>query len=660
MDTMQQQVEQNIKYLQLLAREYPSIPAVSTEIINLQAILDLPKGTEHFMSDLHGAFDAFNHIIQNASGVIKEKVDILYENTVSTLERQELATVIYYPERKLEEIKQTGRDMRDFYRITLRRLVDICRLVASKYTRSKVRKALPPDFEYIINELLNSNNDRENKEQYYARIISTIIDIDRADAFIIAISQVIKRLAVDRLHIIGDIFDRGDAADQIMDALLRHHCVDIQWGNHDILWMGAAAGNLASVANVLNNSLQYNNLDTIEDGYGINLRPLAIFANETYRYSPCFAPRIYDDADHDKRDIELVSKIHKAIVIMQFKLEGEIIRRNPQFEMEDRLLLSAIDYEKGTVTIGGKQYPLRDTDFPTIDPADPYRLSPEEEALMRQLCRSFEQSERLQKHVRFLYAKGGLYRCHNSNLLFHGCVPLNEDGSLATIEIGGKRLAGRAMMDYAEVLARQGYFAPRGSAERQRGLDFLWYLWCGKNSPLFGRGRMTTFERYLVADQTTWEEPKNPYYRHNEEEAVCRMILKEFGLDPERSHIINGHVPVKAKDGECPIKAGGKLVVIDGGLSRPYQRTTGIAGYTLIYNSYGMRLISHEPFESVQRAIEENLDIHSTSAIFERLPERMKVADIDDGRQIKATIRDLELLLSAYHLGVITETAVKR
>lgn len=649
------EVEDNIKYLRLLSREYPSISAVCTEIINLQAILDLPKGTEHFMSDLHGEYDAFYHIINNASGVIKEKVDTLFQNTVSALERQELATVIYYPERKLEEIKRSDRDMGDFYRITLRRLVDICRLVSSKYTRSKVRKALPPEFSYIINELLNSDTDRDNKEQYYRRIISTIIDIDRADAFIIGISQVIKRLAVDRLHILGDIYDRGTHAELIMDSLLSHHCVDIQWGNHDILWMGAAAGCPASVANVLNNSLQYNNLDTLEDGYGINLRPLALFANDLYRPSTIFAPRIYDDADHDRQDLELVSKIHKAIVVMQFKLEGEIIRRNKSYEMEDRLLLQNIDYKNGTITINGVTHTMRECDFPTIDPADPYRLSPEEAVLIEQLCDSFLQSERLQKHVRFLYSQGQMYRCHNSNLLFHGCVPLTPDGTLAGVELEGQVFRGRGLMDRSEALARQGYFATTGSEQRQRGQDYLWYLWCGKNSPLFGRGRMTTFERYFIEDKSTWEEPKNPYYQYTDNEMVMRTILHEFSLNPDCSHVINGHVPVRQKDGESPIKAGGKLIVIDGGLSRPYQKTTGIAGYTLIYNSYGMRLISHEPFSSARAAISKNLDIHSTSDMFELLGSRAKVADIDDGQAIKATIKDLDLLLCAYRTGIIVE-----
>ncbi len=656
MDRQDQFSAEEVKYLKLLSKRFPTIQAVSSEIINLRAILDLPKGTEHFMSDLHGEHEAFLHILNNCSGVIREKVDIVFGNNVFDDERASLATLIYYPEEKLEKIKEEVTNLHQWYRVTLHRLIEVCRWVSSKYTRSKVRKALPADFAYIIDELLHTNYDARNKEHYYTKIIDTIVDIDRADAFIIALATLIKRLAVDHLHVVGDIFDRGPRADVIMDLLERHHSVDIQWGNHDILWMGAAAGSEACIANVLNNSLKYANLDMIESGYGISLRPLVTFAQETYQGDcSCFTPKISGQQKYNTNDIVLDSKLHKAIVVIQFKLEGQIIRRNPEYQMDDRLLLDKIDYEAKTVRIGGVDYPIRDCDFPTIDPKDPYSLTEREREVMDQLKSSFLHSEKLQRHVRFLYSAGALYKCYNSNLLYHGCIPMEEDGSFTKMEIGGQVVSGRSLMDQAEKMARNAFFSRFESPEKLKGQDFMWYMWCGPNSPLFGKDRMTTFERYLVEDKTTWEEHKNPYYKYTVQGDACRRILEEFGLNPEVSHIVNGHVPVKTKDGENPVKADGKLIVIDGGFCRAYQKTTGIAGYTLIYNSYGMRLISHGPFTSVQQAIEDNQDILSTSKIFEVLDRRRTVEYTDTGAEIKEQIESLKKLLDAYRTGIIKE-----
>lgn len=649
---------ERLKYLQLMAEKYPTIQDVATEIINLQAIMNLPKGTEHFMSDLHGESEAFIHILNNCSGVVREKIDIIYGHTIPVKDRAELATLIYYPAQKLELVKRETPEgeLDDWYRITLQRLIEVARFVATKYSRSRVRKRLPHGFSYIIDELLNTNYDERNKELYYEKIISTIIDIDRGDAFICALAKLIKTLAVDTLHIIGDIFDRGPRPDIIMELLMKHHSVDIQWGNHDVLWMGAAAGSEACIAYVLNNSMAYNNLDLLEDVYGINLRQLAVFAGDTYAPSKVFEPKDYGDVKVSNKDILLISQMRKAIAIILFKLEGQVIMRHPEYDMEDRLLLNMIDYEKGTILLDGKEYPLLDHDFPTIDPADPYRLTDEEQDVIENLRRSFTRCEKLQSHIRFLYAKGGLYRCHNSNLLFHGCIPLNADGSFTEVDIDGHRLKGKAYIDYAEILVRRGYFASKHSEERRKGEDFIWYLWCGKNSPVFGRNRMTTFERLLIADESTWDERKNPYYQYSSDEAVCIKILREFGLSEEHSHIMNGHVPVRTKDGESPIKANGRLVLIDGGFCKAYHPRTGIAGYTLIYNSQGMRIVAHEPFDSVEKAIKENKDIHSTSTVFESLHTRIKIADTDTGRGIKQRIAELSALLEAYRAGIVKET----
>lgn len=646
------------RYLRLLAEKYPTMQAAASEIINLSAILNLPKGTEHFMSDLHGEYEAFLHILSNASGAVREKVDFLYETSLPKEDRAQLATLIYYPEEKLAEQKEKSADIQEWYQITLHRLLDICQLVSSKYTRSKVRKALPQEYAYIIDELLNAKSETHNKRDYCENIISTIIDIDRADDFILSVCRTIRRLVVDHLHIVGDVFDRGPRADIIMDSLIDHHSVDIQWGNHDALWMGAATGSRTCIAVVLSNSITYNNLEVIEIGYGISLRPLALFANEVYRDTDtsCFQVKQNgDQSEYSAKDLALSARMHKAIVMIQFKLEGQILKRRPEFGMEDRLLLDKMDLEKGTVRIGGAEYPLADTDFPTFNPEDPYALSPEEAEVMEQLKTAFLRSEKLQRHVRFLYSKGGLYRCYNGNLLFHGCIPMDEEGNFLKFNIGCRGLSGKEFMDHADAVARQGYYAEQGTPERQFGRDFLWFLWCGRNSPLFGRDHIATFERRLLKDESLWMEEKNPYYRFYNEEDTCVRILREFGLEGPHCHIINGHVPVKTKDGESPLKAGGRLVVIDGGFCRAYQPTTGIAGYTMIYNSWGIKLASHAPFVGRENAIAENKDIISTAKVFERMESRIKIGETDVGRELSKTIADLKELLYAYKSGEIKE-----
>lgn len=649
----------DLRYLEMLAREYPTVQAASSEIINLQAILNLPKGTEHFISDVHGEYEAFLHILNSASGVVREKIDELFEATVSKADRDQLATLVYYPAEKLEEVARSTADMNEWYRITLHRLIELCRLVTSKYTRSKVRKALPRDYAYIIDELLNTNYEVHDKKDYYENIISTIIDIDQAEAFVEAVCELIKHMVVDRLHIVGDVFDRGPRADIIMDSLLEHHAVDIQWGNHDVLWMGAATGSRTAVATVLINSIHYNNLSVIETGYGISLRPLALFANEIYRDADvsCFAAKLVSDTDgkYTEKDILQAAQMHKAIAIILFKLEGQKILRNPGFGMDDRLLLDKIDYEHKTVEVGGKTYPLADTDFPTVDRADPYALSPEEDKVITELTASFEHSEKLQRHVRFLYSKGGLYKVFNGNLLLHGCIPLTEAGEPMCFSIGCDGLSGRAFLDHAEAVARQGYYAKPGSPERQFGMDFLWFLWCGRNSPLFGRDRMTTFERRLIKDESAWTEEKNAYYKHYNDPAVCAALLRDFGLEGPHCHIINGHIPVKSKKGESPVKAGGRLIVIDGGFCRAYQPTTGIAGYTLIYNSNNLRIVSHEPFDGRENALRENRDIASTTQIIERMESRMEIGQSDIGAELRRQVNDLKALLKAYKMGAVKE-----
>ncbi len=653
---------QKLEYLKLLAKQYPTVQQASTEIINLRAIQNLPKATEHFISDVHGEFEAFQHILNSASGVVREKIDDLLGASVPRSDRDQLATLIYYPEEKLEEIERETEDMREWYRITFHRLIDLCCLVSAKYTRSKVRKAMPKDYAYIIDELIHTHFEQNetDKRGYYENIINTIIDLDRASNFLIQLCELIKRLAVDHLHLVGDIFDRGPGADVIMDALMEYHSVDIQWGNHDILWMGAASGSRTLVATVLANSLRYNNLEVIETGYGISLRPLSVFADEVYR--KCDVSRFQvkiakeDEGSFSERDKLLAARMHKAITMILFKLEGQKIRRNPSFHMDDRLLLDKVDYQNKTVEIDGVTCPMLDTDFPTVDPKDPYALTPQEDALISTLTRSFRHSEKLQRHVRFLYSKGSLYRVYNGNLLFHGCIPMAADGRLLSFSVGCKDLSGKEFLDYADLTARRAYYNRPGSPERQFGMDFLWWLWCGRNSPIFGRDRMTTFERRFVEDESTHTETKNAYYTLYNDPAVCEGILKEFGLEESHSHIINGHVPVKSRKGESPVKGGGRLIVIDGGFCKAYQKTTGIAGYTLIYNSACFRLVAHQPFAGREEAIRKNWDITSTSQIFDRLERRATIHDTDNGRRMQDQVDDLLDLLRAYRSGAIVES----
>ena len=649
-----------LDYLKLLATLYPNRAAVSGEIINLSAILNLPKGTEHFMSDLHGEHEAFLHIRRNASGVIRKKIDQLFGRTLTAAQRAELATLIYYPEEKLDILRETVSDLDDWYAVALVRLIEVLRLVGSKYTRSKVRKRLASaagEYTYILDELLHADVAAESKQQYYENILDTIIRIGSAEQFIIAVCSGIKNLVIDHLHIVGDVYDRGPRADIIMDQLMREASLDIQWGNHDALWMGAACGSRTCIATVLNNSITYKNLDVIEIGYGISLRPLALFANEVYKDSDIsiYMPKGTGDGTFSQDDDMLVARMHKAIGIIQFKLEGQTIRRNPDFGMEARMLLHKIDFEAGTVTVGDKVYPMRDCDLPTVDPADPYALTPAERDVMRYLKNAFMRSEKLQRHVRFLYEKGGIFTVFNKNLLFHGCVPMNEDGSFMQFPAFGNR-SGKALMEYCEKVARQGFFAADGSEKRQKGKDFLWFLWCGKDSPLNGRKKITTFERLFIADKTAWEEPKNAYYSFWDNEEVMTRILAEFSLF-EGSHIINGHVPVKQSKGEVPIKAGGKLIVIDGGFCRAYQSTTGIAGYTLIYNADGIRISAHEPFTGIGDAIDGNVDILSETVVSESVSNKIKVRDMDDGVRLQGKIDDLMALLHAYEAGDIKESS---
>ena len=651
--------EEDLRYLRMLSRQYPTVQEAGTEIINLQAILNLPKGCEHFISDVHGEYEAFLHILNSCSGVIRDRLDLLFKTSVSRSELDELATLIYYPEEKLEELRPRIRDLDEWYRITLHRLIELCRAISERYSRSKVRKALPEEYAYIIEELLYTHGEEVDKRDYFENIIATIIDIDQAPALISAVCRVIKWAAVDHLHLVGDIFDRGPRADIIMDSLLRHHSVDIQWGNHDVLWMGAASGSRTLVATVLSNSIHYNNLEVVETGYGISLRPLSVFANDVYKDCDVsrFAVKLTDTEGGapTEKDKLLSARMHKAITVILFKLEGQKILRHPEYGMDDRLLLDKIDYEHKCVTIDGVTWPLEDTDFPTVDPADPYKLTPEESAVIDQLTNSFRRSEKLQKHVRFLYSKGSLYKIYNGNLLFHGCIPLTAQGELMRFTLDGVERRGKDFLDYADTAARQAYYTKPNTPERELGMDFLWFLWAGRNSPIFGRDRMTTFERRLIADERSWAEPKNAYYTLYENPEICDAILKEFGLHGPHCHIINGHVPVKARKGESPIKGGGKLIVIDGGFCKAYQPTSGIAGYTLIYNSHCYRIVAHQPFVGKEKAIRDNYDISSSTTIFERLEDRQKVMETDLGRDIQERIADLRKLLDAFRDGVVTE-----
>lgn len=650
-------MEYNIEYLQLLKERYPNIQLACAEIIALESRMKLPKLTEHFMSDIHGEHESFLHILRNASGVIKEKIDNVFERTLSEKERDTLSTIIYYPERKLDLIKQETDDIDDWYKITLYRLIEVCRLVASKYTRSDIRELLPKTFGSIIDELLHADTDfGSDKEMYYAQSILSIVELGQADAFIVEIAHLIQNLAIGRLHIIGDIFDRGPRADIILDRLLTYHNVDIQWGNHDVEWMGAAAGNLACIANVIAISTKYCNFDCIEDGYGINLRPLTVFALETYADDPCtcFIPRNPNSVDISKNDEEFWAKLHKAISIIRFKLEGQIILRHPEFLMENHLMLDKINYTEGTITLDGKTHRLLDTNFPTVNTDNPYELTPEETELMKSLRASFMHSEKLQRHIRFMYSKGSMYLVCNNNLLYHGCIPMMPDGEFAEYTIDGKSVKGKALLDRAEKTARVGYFGKPDSAEKQYGEDFLWYLWCGIGSPVYGKNKMTSFERYFIADEDTWAEIKDPYYKHVGSTKTCEKILSEFGVDPNTfSHIINGHVPVMLKKGESPVRAGGKLLVIDGGLSKAYQEQTGIAGYTLLFNSHGLLLSEHNSFDSVKDAVTKDIDIKSSLDVIDIAPTRLLIEDTDLGKQLHKKINDLRALVDAFRRGIV-------
>ena len=644
-----------LKYLEILSERFPTVQSVCTEIINLEAILNLPKGTEHFLSDLHGEYESFLHILKNASGVIKTKIDDIFKNDMTQSERRRFATLIYYPKEKLELIKKETANLDEFYRITLFRLIKICKVVGSKYSRSKVRKAIPKDYQYIINELLHSSQDTFDKESYYDKIIDSIISLGRADAFIITISYLIQQLAVDHMHIIGDIYDRGPGPDIIIDELMKYHSIDIEWGNHDIIWMGAAAGSEACIFNVIRICARYNNLDILEEGYGINIRTITEFAMEEYgdKDSVIFKPKNVDEKNSQFDQI-IMEKTQQAAAIIQFKLEGAIIKKHPEYEMDDRLLLDKINYEKGKIHINGKTYDLVENYFPTINPNNPYELSMKEKDVVKKLVKSFKNSEKLQRHIQFLYSKGNIYKVFNDNLLIHGCVPMDSAGEFVKVNINGKELKGKEYLDYVEKIARQGYFEPEGSEKRENGKDFLWYLWCGKNSPIFCKDKMKTFERYYLNDKETWEEIKNPFYNFENDENISIKVLEEFGIDSTKGHIICGHIPVKFKAGESPIKANGKLFIIDGGLSKAYQRTTGIAGYTLRYSSYGLTLVAHEPFTSRENAIINETDLHSERQIVEKV-ERKLIKDTDKGKELKDQIADLEKLLEAYKNGSISE-----
>lgn len=657
-------IEEDMRYLQLLSQSFPTVAEASTEIINLQAILNLPKGTEHFLADIHGEYEAFIHVLKNASGNIKRKVNELFGNTLRESEKRELCTLIYYPAQKLELVKHNETDIDDWYHITLHQLVAVCRDVSSKYTRSKVRKSLPADFSYIIQELLHEHTEDHDKTAYVNVIVDTIISTGRADDFIIAIANVIQRLAIDSLHILGDIFDRGPGAHIIMDTMRKYHSWDMQWGNHDILWMGAAAGNDACICNVIRLSLRYGNLPTLEEGYGINLVPLATFAMETYKNDPCteFIPKTSGGASQlDEKTLRLTAQMHKAIAVIQFKVESQIIAKHPEWKMNDRCLFEHVDYQNGTIKLQGKTYKMSSCSFPTINPAAPSELSPEEKVLIGKLHHSFSVCEKLHKHIRVMLQHGCMYGIYNNNLLFHASCPLNEDGSLKEVEIyPGKKYSGRALMHHTGMQIRTAFQQDSAPEERDYAIDYFLYLWCGPDSPLFDKSKMATFERYFIADKETHVEEKGYYFKLRDDEEVIDHILDAFGVVGSNRHIINGHVPVRTLKGENPIKANGKLMVIDGGFSKAYHNETGIAGYTLVYHSRGFQLVQHEPFTSTEDAIQRGTDIKSTTQIVEMSNRRMLVADTDIGVELRKQIDDLEELLFAYRHGYIKEKEKKQ
>ena len=658
------EIERDLRYLTLLAQSFPTVAEASTEIINLQAILNLPKGTEHFLADLHGEYEAFQHVLKNASGNIKRKVNEIFGTTLREAEKRELCTLIYYPEQKLELVKESETDINDWYHITIHQLVSVCRDVSSKYTRSKVRKSLPTDFKYIIQELLHERVDDSNKAAYVNGIIETIISTGRADDFIVAICNVIQRLAIDQLHILGDIYDRGPGAHVIMDTMERYHSWDIQWGNHDMLWMGAAAGNVACICNVIRLSLRYANLTTLEDGYGINLVPLATFAMETYGDTACkeFVPKSSGESVKlDEKAMRLTALMHKAIAVIQFKVEAQLFEKHPHWQMTNRAVLRHIDYTRGVITLDGKEYQLTSNEFPTIDHNNPLELTPEEKMLAKRLRHSFKVSEKLQRHVRLLLQHGCMYAIYNNNLLFHASVPLNDDATLKEVEVfPGQTLSGRKLMHNIGMLVRTAYQKDAEPEEREYAIDYFLYLWCGPDSPLFDKSKMATFERYFIAEKETHKERKGNYFMLRDNEAVVDSILDAFDVKGENRHIINGHVPVHVANGENPIKANGKLMVIDGGFSEAYHKETGIAGYTLVYHSRGFQLVQHEPFASAMDAIRTGRDIKSTTQIIEMSSHRMLVADTDKGVELNKQVADLEELLYAYRHGIIKEAERKK
>ena len=644
----------DMRYLELLSRLFPSADKASAEIINLSAILNLPKGTEFFASDIHGEYEAFSHTLRNGSGSIRLKIDDVFGDSLSENEKRSLATLIYYPREKMELVLSQVDDAEAWYAVTLQRLVAVCKRAAQKYTRSRVRKALPKDFAYIIEELMTENRHGVDKQAYYAAIVDAVIRTDRGGALVEALCLLIQRLAIERLHIVGDIYDRGPYPHIIMDALMEHHSLDIQWGNHDIVWMGASLGQRGCIAHVVRNCARYGNLSILEDAYGINVLPLASFALEAYKDDPCVAFGLKGNPDLPPQELEMNVKIQKAMAVIQFKVEAQLIDENPGFGLEDRKLLDKIDYERGTVMLDGIEYELTDTVFPTVDPADPYRLTPEEEEVMQRLEQAFTGCEKLQRHMRFFLDAGSLYKICNGNLLFHACVPLNADGSLMETEVFGETYKGRALYDVMERYVRAA-FDDADPELAKRGRDLLWYMWLGEGSPLFAKSKMATFELYLIAEKEARKEVKNPFYSYLDDERVMGGIFEDFGMDPETSRIVCGHVPVKVKDGEDPVKCGGRVLTIDGGFSKAYQPTTGIAGYTLISNSYGFVLAAHEPLESMRAAVVNELDIHSSRKVVELVDKRTLVADTDNGAVLKQQIADLEELLEAYRNGIVAE-----
>lgn len=647
--------KQRIHYLEQMSELYPTITKASTEIINLQAILNLPKGTEHFLSDLHGEYEAFSHVLKNGSGAVRKKIDDVFGDNMEQSKKAVLATLIYYPREKMELVRKSEPDMEAWYKDTLHRLIEVCKTVSSKYTRSKVRKALPKDYSYVIEELITEKPEVLNKEAYYESIVNTVIELGQSEKFIVVLCELIQTLAVDHLHVLGDIYDRGAGAHLIMDKLCSYHSVDIQWGNHDIIWMGAAAGQLACIATVVRNSIRYGNLDLLEEGYGINMMPLATFAMRAYADDPCeqFVFKVAPSGTNNMEN-DMIRKMHKAIAIIRFKLEGQTIKRWPEYGMDNRLLLEQIDYDNYTVMIDGKEYKLKDNYFPTIDPKDPYKLTDAENDVIMRLRSSFIHCEKLQNHVQLLLKKGSMYKAYNGNLLYHGCVPMNEDGTFAKVNIYGQEYSGKALFDILESYVRKAFFS-LDIEEKEKGMDIMWYIWTAPHSPLYGREKMATFERYFIDDEDMKVEKKNCYYELINNPDIADKILKEFGLEGERVHIINGHVPVHRMRGESPVKSNGKVIVIDGGFSKAYRRRTGIAGYTLIYNSYGLTLTAHEPFESSEEAIKNEVDIVSRREAVEYMEKRILVGDTDIGKKMREKIEELKLLIKAYQSGEIAE-----